>query len=59
MYKKLSNFVLLYIQFALSLYPKYLIDPGNMHGRLPEGFHHIQKNAVEGIDILIGEIDKL
>ena len=27
-------------------------------GRLPEGFHHIQKTAVEGIDILKEYIDK-
>jgi len=39
--------------------PKFLIDPGDLQGRLPEGFHHIQKTAVEGIDILMDEISKL
>ena len=38
---------------------KFLIDPSDMGGRLPQGFHHIQKTAVEGIDILLEKIDKL
>lgn len=39
--------------------PKFLFNPGDMQGRLPEGFHHIQKTAEEGIDILIDEIHRL
>lgn len=39
--------------------PKFLIDPGDMKGRLPRGFTHIQKGASEGIDIFLEEIDKL
>ena len=47
------------VNYAHHEVPKFLIDPGDMQGRLPEGFHHIQKTAVEGMDILIEEIDKL
>ena len=47
------------VNYAHHEVPKFLIDPGDMQGRLPQGFHHIQKTAVEGIDILIEEIDKL
>ena len=47
------------LNFAQHEVPKFLIDPGDMQGRLPEGFHHIQKTAVEGIDILMEEISKL
>ncbi len=47
------------VNYAHHEVPKFLIDPGDMQGRLPEGFHHIQKTAVEGIDILIEEISKL
>ena len=47
------------VNYAHHEIPKFLIDPGNMQGRLPEGFHHIQKTAVEGIDVLIEEINKL
>ncbi len=47
------------VNFARPEAQKFLIDPGSMQGRLPEGFHHIQKTAVEGIDILLDEIRKL
>ena len=47
------------VNYAHHEVPKFLIDPGDMQGRLPEGFHHIQKTAVEGIDILMEEISKL
>ena len=44
------------VNFAPNGIPKYLIDPGDMQGRLPQGFHHIKKTAVEGIDILLDMI---
>ena len=47
------------VNYAHHEIPKFLIDPGDMKGRLPEGFRHIQKTAVEGIDILMDEISKL
>ena len=47
------------VNYAHHEIPKFLIDPGEMKGRLPEGFRHIQKTAVEGIDILMDEISKL
>ena len=47
------------VNYAHHEVPKFLIDPGDMQGRLPEGFHHIQKTAVEGIDILMEEISRL
>ena len=47
------------VNYAHHEVPKFLIDPGDMQGRLPKGFHHIQKTAVEGIDILMDEINKL
>ena len=46
------------VNFAQHGVPKILIDPGNLQGRLPEDFHHIQKTAVEGIDILMEAICK-
>ena len=39
--------------------PKFLIDPSDMQGRLPEGFKHIKATAVEGIDIFLNELSKL
>ena len=47
------------VNYARQEIPKFLIDPGDMQGRLPEGFRHIQNTAVEGIDILIEEIGKM
>lgn len=47
------------VNFAQHEVPKILIDPGDLQGRLPVDFHHIQKTAVEGIDILMEEIGKL
>ncbi|MBR6264879.1 MAG: NAD-dependent protein deacylase [Prevotella sp.] len=47
------------VNYAHHEVPKFLIDSGDMQGRLPEGFHHIQKTAVEGIDILMEEISRL
>ncbi len=47
------------VNYAHHEVPKFLIDPGDMQGRLPKGFHHIQKTAVEGIDVLMEEISKL
>ena len=46
------------VNFAQHGVPKILIDPGDLQGRLPEDFHHIQKTAVEGIDILMEAIIK-
>ena len=39
--------------------PKFLVDPSDMEGHLPEGFKHIKAKATEGIDIVIEEIKKL
>ena len=47
------------VNYAHHEVPKFLIDPGDLQGRLSEGFHHIQKTAVKGIDILMDEISKL
>ncbi|MBP5386650.1 MAG: NAD-dependent protein deacylase [Prevotella sp.] len=47
------------VNYAHHEVPKFLVDPGDMQGRLPKGFQHIQKTAVEGIDILMDEISKL
>ena len=38
---------------------KFLIDPGDLKGRLPKGFIHIQKTAGEGMEFLKEEISKL
>lgn len=46
------------VNFAQHGVPKILIDPGDLQGWLPEDFHHIQKTAVEGIDILMEAICK-
>ena len=48
-----------FVNYAHHEIPKFLIDPGDMNGRLPDGFKHIRKTAVEGIDILMEEINKL
>ena len=45
------------VMFAPKEAAKYLIDPSDMGGRLPSGFKHIRTSAVEGIDILIKELD--
>ena len=45
------------VMFAPKEAAKYLIDPSDMGGRLPSGFKHIQSSAVEGIDVLIKDID--
>ena len=45
------------VMFAPKEAAKYLIDPSDMGGRLPDGFKHIQSSAVEGIDVLIKELD--
>ena len=47
------------VNYAHHEVPKFLIDPSDMQGRIPEGFKHIKANAVKGIDILLEEIDKL
>ena len=47
------------VNYAHHEVPKFLIDPVDMQGRLPKGFHHIQKTAVEGIDVLMEEINGL
>ena len=47
------------VNYAHHEVPKFLIDPGDIQARLPEGFLHIKKTAVEGIDILMEEISKL
>ena len=38
---------------------KFLVDPSDMEGHLPEGSKHIKAKATEGIDIVIEEIKKL
>lgn len=48
-----------FVNFAHHEVPKFLIDPGDMNGRLPDGFKHIRKTAVEGIDILMDDISRL
>jgi NAD-dependent deacetylase len=48
-----------FVNYAHHEIPKFLIDPGDMNGRLPDGFKHIRKTAVEGIDILMEDISKL
>ena len=47
------------VNYAHHKAPKFLVDSGDIQGRLPEGFQHIQKTAVVGIDILMEEIGKL
>lgn len=39
--------------------PKFIVDPSDMEGKLPEGYKHIKAKAVEGVDILLEEIKKL
>ncbi len=39
--------------------PKFIVDPSDMEGKLPEGYLHIKAKAVEGIDILLEELKKL
>ena len=47
------------VNYAHHEVPKFLIDPSDMQGRLPDGFKHIKASAVEGIDILWEELAKL
>lgn len=39
--------------------PKFIVDPSDMEGKLPEGYKHIKAKAVEGVDILLEEIKNL
>ena len=39
--------------------PKFLVDPSDMDGKLPEGFEHIKAKATEGIDVLMEKLKKL
>lgn len=47
------------VRYAHPEVPKFLVDPSDMEGKLPEGFKHIKAKAVEGVDVLIDEIMKL
>ena len=47
------------INYAHHEVPKFLIDPGEMGDRLPQGFKHIKATAVEGVDVLLNEINDL
>ena len=47
------------VHYAHHEVPKYLIDPSDMDERLPTGFKHIKATAVEGVDILLEELNKL
>ena len=46
------------VNYAHHEVPKYLIDPGDMSGRIPCGFQHIKATAVKGIDIFIKELNE-
>lgn len=47
------------VDYARRDIPKFLIDPSDMEGKLPEGFVHIKAKAAEGVDIFLEEIKKL
>ena len=46
------------VGYARQDVPKFLVDPSDMKGHLPEGFKHIKAKATEGVDLLIEEIKK-
>ena len=43
------------VDCAPSGIPKFLIDPNDLKGGLPEGFRHIKAKAVEGVEELVKE----
>ena len=47
------------VDYAHPEVPKFLIDPSSMEGKLPARFKHIQATAVDGVDILLEELEKL
>ncbi|MBR3078614.1 MAG: NAD-dependent deacylase [Prevotella sp.] len=47
------------VNYAHPEVPKFLIDPSDMEGKLPARFKHIQAKAVEGVDILLKELEVL
>ena len=47
------------VNYAHPEVPKFLIDPSDMEGKLPARFKHIQAKAVEGVDILLKELELL
>jgi NAD-dependent deacetylase len=47
------------VDYAHPEIPKFLIDPSSMEGKLPARFKHIQANAVDGVDILLKELETL
>ncbi len=44
------------VGFARSGAAKFLVDPSDMKGRLPKGYVHIRKTAVNGVDELVKEL---
>lgn len=49
----------LFVDMAHHEVPKYLIDPSEMEGKIPQGFVLIQKEALEGIDLFLEGLSKL
>lgn len=47
------------VDYAHPEVPKFLIDPSSMEGKLPARFKHIKATAVDGVDILLEELEKL
>lgn len=46
------------VNYAHREVPKFLIDPGDMQGKLPFGFEHIKATAVEGVDVLLEKLSE-
>ena len=46
------------VNYAHREIPKFLIDPGDMQGKLPFGFEHIKATAVEGVDVLLEKLSE-
>lgn len=48
-----------FTSYARGDIPRFVINPSDLTGKLPEGYKHIKMRAVEGIDVFLSELDSL
>ena len=47
------------VNYAHREIPKFLIDPYDLKGGMPDGFQHIKAKAVEGVDVLARRLEEI
>ena len=48
-----------FTSYARNDIPRFVINPSDLTGKLPEGYKHIKMRAVDGIDVFLSELDSL